>query len=354
MIKLDLIIPTHNRVKYLKRVLDYYQQYGRDFNFIVADSSNSKIKALNRKLVSNYLQLRIRYVDKFSQNLNQHIKFAEMVKYAKSKYLCFCPDDDFIVPNGIKECVDFLEKNPDFSAAHGRYIGFYVHKNLFGSRKFWWQYRYSPHTISSANPLDRVASHLKDFTLVLWSVRRTDVVKKSYKDFLNAKIDPYLLIILGELLPDILTAMFGKIKLLNTFYSARQFVDSIAYDFASLIDAKNTGKYNAEYEKIKECLLNNLAKINNTPLDKASRVIDSSMDAYIKSSYQEHLTNNIYFKLRHFPRIITRWIRLLHIMYLFSKKKIAPIGDIDNPSSTYFNDFDNIRRNVLEHSMQSE
>lgn len=348
--KVDLIIPTHNRTAFLKRILDYYQTDGQDFHFIVADSSSLINKARNKKLISKYSQLKIKYIDKFSEKLPQSYKFGEMITYAKSKYCVFCPDDDFIVPNGIRDCVRFLEKNPDYSAVHGTYIGFYLFKNLLGGSQFWWKFRYSPHSISSPNPLRRLFSHLTDYTLVLWAVRRTDVVKVCYKEFLKAKLDPCLLPYFGELLPDALTVIFGKVKVLPTFYAAREYFSTTFTNYLpSLIDAKNKGIYNREYSKFRNCLVNILSKMGDISKVKTAKIIDSAMERYITFSYQEHIMNKVNHILRYFPKFILRGLRLLHTSYLFSKDKKDRIGLINNPSSKYFNDFNNVRRCVLQH-----
>lgn len=351
MNKVDLIIPTYNRPNFLKRLLDYYSAYGMDFNFIIADSSNLINKSRNKKIVNTYSKLKILYIDKFSPNLSQHDKFAEMIKYAKNKYVCFCADDDFIIPNGIKKAVDFLDKNSCYSAAHGTYISFYTNKGLFGLKKFWWRFLYSPFSIFSSNPINRLASHLTKYNMVVWAVRRTNIVKICYQEFSKSKIDPYLLPNFGELLPDVLTAVYGKIKYLNTFYAARQAFSQILSDYPSLMDAKNIGIYTKEYEKFKNCLLNNLTRLNNTSEDKADKIIDSSMDKYIKYSYQEHLQTKINRLLSHSPKFILSVIKLLHAGYLFSKEKKDRIGSIDKPSSKYFNDFEAIRQTILKHNI---
>src|SRR3989344_2242723 len=350
MSKIDLVIPTHNRINLLKRILDFYQSYGNDFNFIIADSSNSNNKEFNKKLVRTYSNLNILYIDKFPEKLEQHYKFAEMVKYLKSEFCVFCPDDDFIIPNAIRECVTFLEKNPDYSAAHGTYISFEVQRQSSGDNKFRWRLLFSPHSISSSNPTNRLSSHLIDFILTLWAVRRTETVKLCYKEFSKAKIDPYLLPILGELLPDALTAIFGKVKSLNTLYGARQYLSQIRGYFPSLIDAKKAGKFDKSYSSFKNSLVNNLNKKNNFPGEKINKTIDKIMEDYIKYSYQEHLVNNIYLLLKNAPPFISRGLKLLHADYLFSKSKKSPIGLIDKPSSKYFSDFNNIQKIVLKYS----
>lgn len=348
-ILVDIVIPTHNRVDLLQRILDYYSKYDNEFNFIIADSSSPENKTRNKKLINTYSKLKILYISNFPQNLHQHIKFANMVKYIKSKYVCFCPDDDFIIPNGIRECIDFLEKNPDYVAAHGSYIGFYLFKFL-GYKIFQWNFRYSHHSILQRSPEKRLLAHLSNFTLVMWAVRRTDVVKACYKEFLKANFDPYLLLMYGELLPDVLTAVYGKIKRLKTFYAARQYFFSIATNYYTLTDAYNTEKFDLEYTKFKSSLINNLIKKANISKNKAAKIIDSAMNKYLKYSYQEYLINRINRGLRHFP-IILKGFKLLHVKYLLSKSKKDPIGLINNPSSKYFDEFESIRRSVLKYNI---
>ena len=351
MNKVDLIIPTYNRPNFLKRILAYYSLHGKNFSFIIADSSSPINKSHNKKIINTFSKLNILYIDKFPQNLSQHDKFAEMIKFAKSKYCVFCADDDFIVPNGIKEAVDFLEKNPDYSAAHGTYISFYVYKTPFGSKKFWWRFLYSPFSITSLNPANRLSSHLTNYNMVVWAVRRTNIVKNCYEEFSKSKIDPYLLPNFGELLPDVLTVIYGKIKYLNTFYAARQAFSQILSDYPSLIDAKNIGIYNRDYGKFKNCLINNLTRLDNIPEDKTDKIIDLAMEKYIKYSYQEHIQTKINRILNHSPKFILSLIKLLHASYLFSKEKKDRIGPIDKPSSKYFDDFETIRQTVLRHNI---
>lgn len=351
MKKIDLIIPTYNRPDFLQRILDYYQINGGDFNFIIADSSTPTNKNRNKEIIKAFSKLNILYLDKFPQNLSQHDKFAEMIKYAKAKYVCFCADDDFIVPNGIKEAVDFLEKNPDYSAAHGTYISFYLYKTLFGSKKFWWRFLYSPYSITSPNPVNRLVSHLTNYNMVVWAVRRTNIVKICYREFSKSKIDPYLLPVLGELLPDVLTVIFGKIKHLNNFYSARQSFSQILSFYPSLIDAKKVGIYEREYTKFKNCLINNLNIGDQASKDKTADIINAAIEKYISYSYQEHLMSKINIFLSRFPKFILKILQFLHASYLFSKDHRNIIGNISNPASEYFTDFEAIRQSVLNKNL---
>lgn len=347
MNKLELIIPTYNRPGFLQRILNYYNSYKVNFKIIIADSSNQLNKKLNKKTAFSFPKLNILYVDKFLEKQPSHQKYAGMVKYIKSKYCVFCPDDDFIVPNGIKEAVDFLEKNPSYATAHGTYISFYVYNNPIGSKKFWWKFVYPYKSIVSSNPAERLAEHISSYYQVLWAVRRTDVVKLAYKEFLKSTVDPLLF---GELLPDMLTLIFGKMKRLSTFYSARQaFSTSYSY-WPSLIDAQKEGIYNNEYARFRNCLAENLTKYGSSK-NKSLQIIDSSMEVYLKTTVQEHLMGRANLMLKYFPSFIKTGVRLLHAKYLFSKNKRDRVGLVDNRLSKYFNDFETIRRTVLKHNV---
>ncbi len=346
----EIVIPTHNRTDFLKRVLDYYAKTGTQFNFIIADSSSPKNKLYNRKLIKSYPTLKISYIDSFPENLEQHVKFSQMVKFIKLKYCVFCPDDDFIVPSGIKECVKFLEKNPDYSAAHGTYLGFYLFKGVLGNKSFWWNFRYSNSSITAERAGRRVFSYLCNLNLVMWAVRRTNLVKSCYKELSRVKFDPFLLLMYGELLPDTLTVLFGKVKRLKTLYAARQYFFSIATNYVTLNDAVNTTEYQTEYAKFRSSLVKNLIKLDNLSRGQAIQTIDLAMERYLKYSYQEYLVNKVNRTFRYFP-LIQKILRLFQAIYLFSKDKTNQLGKVDQPSSKYFNDFEVIRQIVLQHNI---
>lgn len=343
----DLVIPTFNRPEFLRRILDYYNSSSIKFNIIIVDSSLPKNKKKNKKIASFFSNLKISYFYNFSPKQPPHYKYGEMLKFVKAKYVCFCPDDDFLVPNGIKEAVNFLEQNPDYTTAHGSYISFYLQKSIFSLNKFWWRFIYPYQSIKFLSPLSRLQHHLTSYYQVLWAVRRTDIVKSCYKEFMKSKADPYLF---GELLPDMLTLIAGKMKRLNKFYCARQaFSTSYSY-WPSLMDARKNGIYDKEYLKFKNCLVENLVKCGFSK-SKSLQTIDYSMDKYLKTTIQEHLTGRINLLLDHFPSFVKKSFRFAHIKYLFSKSNRDRIGLIDKPSSKFFNDFNAIRQIVLKHGM---
>lgn len=344
MTKVDLFIPTYNRPDYLRRILNYYSLTRVKFNIIVADSSKTSVKKINKKIIALFPKLNILYLDKFPETKISHSKFAEMVKYAKNKYCVFCADDDFINPSGIKEAVKFLEKNPNYSSAHGTYISFYTFKPLVGKKQFWWNFIYPYRSISSSDPIKRLIAHPKDCQQVLWSVRKTEVVKKVYKELLRSEVDPKLF---GERLPDVLTVVLGKMKRLDTFYGARQAFSTSYNYWPGERDYIKAGTFNKEFGKFKKTITNNLRKVADISESEASVILDKNMEIYLSSSFQQYWVARFNLVLTNFPPIVIKSLRTLHARYLFFKDKKDRIGEIDNTGSKYFQDFDLIKQLVL-------
>ena len=129
MAKTTIIIPTYNRSNCLKRILNYYDSFPEkkdDFEFIVADSSSNENKKINREIVSSLKNFEVLYLSDYLENINPWYKFANAINYAKSGFCLICADDDFVVPKSAIFCADFLENNPNFTAAHGQYILFHL------------------------------------------------------------------------------------------------------------------------------------------------------------------------------------------------------------------------------------
>ncbi len=346
MSQVDLFIPTYNRPDYLERILSFYNLYNLDFNIIIADSSSEKNKRLNKKIAASFPKLKILYRDEFSPTTVSHHKFGQMLKYAKAKYTVFCADDDFIIPEGIQQAVDFLEENPDYASAHGSYISFYAHKNLTSKKKFWWMYIYPYRSITSADPLERLRVEPFDCQQVLYALRRTKIVKACYKELLESKVDP---ILFGERLPEVLTIILGKMKRLPNFYGARQaFSTSYSY-WPTERDYIRQGRFDKEFEKFKKSVIKIMQNISNVKKEKISEIVDTNMKIYLSFSSQQYLVARVNLLLSYLPKFVLKMAKALHARYLFSKPKKDLIGLIDNPKSAFFKDFNNVQNIVLKY-----
>jgi glycosyltransferase involved in cell wall biosynthesis len=89
--KFTIIIPTHNRPDYLRRVLDYYSSYKAGYNIIVADSSSDENKRRNKETISSLPDLKILYFGHYPSESNMGINLPMRWIMSKQNIVCFVP-----------------------------------------------------------------------------------------------------------------------------------------------------------------------------------------------------------------------------------------------------------------------
>ena len=339
----NIFIPTYNRPEYLRRILSYYDSYYQPFKIIIADSSPNDIKKINQKIISSFSHIQIKNLYNYPSNLNPHHKFADMVKYTDQPYCVICPDDDFIVPHGIERSIKFLEKNSDFTCAHGKYMSF---KYNIEKKEFYWQMIYPYKSIESDYAKERFFSHLTEYYQTLYAVHRTGFMQMIYQELLISKVDPMQF---GELLPDMLSLIYGKMKGLDVLYSVRQAESRVAY-WPTLFEYMETGKYDKEYLKFKNCLAIHLSKNSKLNEEEAKILINNAMEQYLKKTRKNDSVENIsnIMKKIHLPSKFDEIFRNLY-------RKFASEYDYNpwitvNPPMEYIEDFNRIRNHVLSYS----
>ncbi len=303
-INYTIFIPTINRSAYLRRLLKYYNSYGKEFNIIVADSSSDDVKKRNENEITTFKKMNIIHIDKYPTTLNPYHKFADMVKYCSTEYAVFCADDDFIVPNGIEKSVEFLENNSDFTCAHGNYIEFKLDAT---KKKFYWRPIYPYESILSSDAKQRFQTHLEKYYQTLYAVHRKDFLNMIFEEFSKSSVDPMQF---GELLPDMLALIYGKMKRLEVFYAARATASRVAY-WPTIFEYMDRGQYEEEYIKFKNCISTHLSKNSNVEEHEAKQIIDNSMQKYLKIAKKEDSFGKIgtLIKKAHLPNNIDNYIK---------------------------------------------
>jgi len=347
----SIIIPTRNRPNYLRRVLDYYNKYGKGFNIIIADASSNENKKLNKKTVSLFPNLSIQYLDNYPSEINFYYKIFDALNHVNTKYSVLCADDDFITPNGINKSVDFLEKNPDFTVAQGHYISFYLKNKKFF---FWISFPFHK-SITFSEAKSRVIFYLLNYKLLtFYGVHRTKNLKESFKELTKFTDETYFS---GFLLAT-LDVIYGKTKCLDLLYGARELiVTSGSSKCKDFIDNIKEGTYNKEYARFRECLSTHLSKKSDLTMEESKKLIDGAMPACLNMIYKSR-HNNPMIKITRFlntlglPSWMYGKMRELYRDLSFIKNvRMDPFwNSIDKPSSKYYYDFNKIRNHVLLHS----
>ena len=115
---ITLLIPTINRSDFIHRLLQYY--HGQNFRGTIAigDSSNPFHADKNKETISRMeATLDITYSEFPGKSDSQVVK--ELLQSTTTEFSAFLPDDDFLIPDSLYSCAQFLHCNSDYAAAHG-------------------------------------------------------------------------------------------------------------------------------------------------------------------------------------------------------------------------------------------
>ena len=163
-----LIIPTLDRHDLLLRAIDYYQHF--DCDVFIADSSDNKF---NHKFPDNIIY-------KHLPKAKPEEKIYEVAKSITTPYVNLVGDDDFLLESSLKSAAFFLDDNPDYVSAQGRYYKFELTEN---------EVTFSPRydldtTLSSIEFEDRftrVASVCNPYMHQIYTLIRVDLFVKYWK-----------------------------------------------------------------------------------------------------------------------------------------------------------------------------
>lgn len=103
-----IIICTKNRVDSLALILDYHRSCDFQGFIIVADGSDEQKAVAGHFSSTRMLQLDCR-------GLNIEESYLNAVREAKTKYVAYCGDDDFLLRSGLQQCVRFMSEHPDYA-----------------------------------------------------------------------------------------------------------------------------------------------------------------------------------------------------------------------------------------------
>jgi glycosyltransferase domain-containing protein len=212
-----LVIPTYNRPEELGRLLRFLAYQQASFPVLVLDSSRPDLHELN---LASCRGLAVKVtLKRFDPAISPWEKFARGAELVETEFASLCADDDLVLVSGIRAIVDFMEKNADFSVAHGWYFSFYL-SGALGLTKV--VYR-SP-TLGAEDPIERLWQLFSNYEAITYGIHRTEVLRKSL-----ALAQGVRSMLWRELLGGAVAAVSGKVARLPVLYSGRSLGPSGAY-----------------------------------------------------------------------------------------------------------------------------
>ncbi len=272
---ISILIPTINRSEFLLRALNYYHIINYDGQIIIGDSSDEECHkdAIRKAISEKFTSLKILYTHYPKDKYTIHSVFKEMINQAKTPYCVFSGDDDFLVPAGLYKCVDFLENNSGYSAAHGLRLDLSVENDLvYGNVD---NIKITPGLIlDSEQASERWVAYMRNGYSTQYYVHPTYIWREMYM-----YIDETPTRFFGEeLLPCSLTALLGKVKeieLISTVFQVRShsfsfYVDSI-FHLLVQSDCSKT------LSRLRDILINTIHQKDNVELTDAKEIVEREL-----------------------------------------------------------------------------
>ena len=123
---ITVYIPTFNRSRYLKNLVNYYKYYKFEKYLLILDGSPFPSLAPNEKKKLNYHHLP-------EMSAMQRLNLA--IKKINTDYVCLSADDDFLNPETLLSMIKILRQKKIYSAAYGKVYNILRNKNNLIYRK---------------------------------------------------------------------------------------------------------------------------------------------------------------------------------------------------------------------------
>jgi len=310
--KLTVIVPSFNRQKLALNTLNNWSKL--NINVHLVDGSekpieSSRLSHLSKNIKYHHVKI-ISEIDRIKNILN----------LINTKYCILGADDDLLLPNALSKCVNFLEKNNDFSSCFGQVLSFMHHSN---QNKFYEnKLNLKNFTLQSENKEKRLRKYaLKPVPFCILSVMRTNIFKKLFDITNPTQISFYANL---ELRASILVPYFGKSMAISNLILLR-----------NKDNAPITNRNRSNTSLFKFLLYNNKRKERDLFISSLIKLLDKEEqegEKIIKKTLFYHLFFSIYriLTIKIFNIIIYN-INFLHM--LKKRKKIKSLVSLEDLQS---------------------
>ena len=216
---ITITIPTMNRFEFLRRLLRYYLLQEWEAPIVVGTSSAGSNLESDRSIAQEYKRNGLDVTLFEYPGYRDPDVMEDLLAHVDTKYTAWTADDDFLIPTGLAQCVEFLESDVDcrYNAVHGDGVLFTLKRpGPYGPLKTIGEY--SQASCEEETPEGRLRQHLEHYLVSHFSVHRTEERSLVYKDIPQLRDRAFA----GELFPGCMSVVNGKVKHIPGLYLVRQ------------------------------------------------------------------------------------------------------------------------------------
>lgn len=278
MKNIAIAISTMNRSDFVIRQLEYYAKIKCPYPIYVGDASNEVHSQKIKKAIEDLSKdITVKYINHERFNTRSGIPKSHYDLYSKIKeeYCIFAGDDDYVIPDAIEKCAEFLEHNPGYSSASGHSVSFrLMNSGVYGElRKV---ADYPNYSIESNSAGQRLVDLWSRYYAVLFSVHRTKDLAKCWEQTHTVIDDSFSV----EYIPVSMSVVLGKAKILDCLSIVRQLgnekvIGGLAFDWLINKD------WIASYNTFSQILAKEISKLDNISEEEALKFPKLALATYL-------------------------------------------------------------------------
>jgi len=324
---LTILIPTMNRSDFLIRLLKYYSDTGYKHWIFIGDSSGAYHMERTKNAIHG-LEVKLKIIYREYPDLSNKKCMQQMLIEVSTPYAVYIADDDFLVPNGLEQCIYFLKKNPSYNSVHGIANTFSL-QSSGPQGDFSNSYSYRLPSIEAETASQRTLDYLNNYSVTQFCVHTIDSWRAMYKDVASLNDRSFA----EELLPCCLSVIQGKVKQLDCLYLLRQ-VHNTRYELPDINEWINHPNWNPSYKTFRDCLAEKLARQDDITLNKAKDIVEEAFRSYLNNRKNNMISARLGKAARYVPG-------MKQVLAYFKHKRSGNLSlpMLLNPNSPYHSDF---------------
>lgn len=260
-----------------------------------------------------------------------------LVNSVSEKYCAYCGDDDFLVMKGITQAIDFLEKNSDYSTAHGEALMFSVKDDLvYGEIASCGPYRLKEQEENSGQ--ERLKQFLSNYWVPQFSIHRTEEFVKAFEPFTDLTDRAFT-----EILCNSFSIVQGKSKKFDSLYLVRTVHNQrnlMLGNFSWIISKE----WNPSYQVFHDSLVKLLCEQDKVDRETASQCVQEAFNDYLTRAFKKSSRTDEVSRRSRIKERLNQDSGLYKLLYkmknLYTRQTVKEsLPALLSPGSLYYADF---------------
>lgn len=214
---LTLVVQTTpSRSNLLRRTLTHLRNERIDCPIIITANTAEESFGRTTDLVREFPELDITTI-RHDFDALYNVRTLDCLRMAKTRYAVLHADDDFMFRGAMEAVVRFLDEHPDHAACQGRSVT--IARSTEDAPRV--PYRLGGYPLWNRlddDPAQRLFAHLSTFCHTFYAVHRRDQMVENFAHSVRYSTD----MIYFQYLPSCITALQGKIAVIDEFYYIRE------------------------------------------------------------------------------------------------------------------------------------